>query len=320
MIDLYKEVGTFLNRNKGLVKLGVAVSGGQDSMALLEALATTIKDKGLKITLVVIHCNHGWREDAGDNASHVCKYADKYGADIYMKVWENPKKDEGSARKWRMQCFKEATNKLGLDGICTGHTYTDKIETILYKLIRGTSPSSFFGMREKTDFEGFTIYRPLLNSHRTDTNLHCFCKEVEIWEDSTNQDLSFARNRIRHKVMPQLSFINLQSMLHIDIFSSLVTEDSDYLDSIAEAHLPNGKDLMNAIPLDVVRFEPNPIARRVVAIVGFKVLGRPLSYKEITSLVSFIKKGDEGNRSNHIRGGWYCQIDELYVFVKPLDK
>ncbi|MDQ6665740.1 MAG: tRNA lysidine(34) synthetase TilS [Acidobacteriota bacterium] len=181
-------------------RIGVAVSGGADSVCLLYRLLETNRN------LTVLHVNHKLRGAESDaDAALVCDLAKKLQLPFEFRevdvaaVHDNL---EQAARKGRYAFFREAIASGAVDSVALGHTLSDQAETVLFRFLRGSGTAGLSGIRPVTS-DGFI--RPLLGVTR---------KEVETWlreqnipwrEDSSNADLAFARNRIRHKLLPQLT-------------------------------------------------------------------------------------------------------------------
>ncbi|OVE79490.1 tRNA lysidine(34) synthetase TilS [bacterium G20] len=186
----------------------VAVSGGVDSMVLLDLLvkqAESQKDSGFKLSahslqLVVAHFNHGIRSDSDLDERLVTKAAHRYGLPFevgYGKL--GPKTGEDQARRARYSYLEDVKRKHKADGIITAHHQDDLIETALINILRGTGRQGLSSIRSKK------IIRPLLNVPKKEILNYAQSHSIEWREDKTNTDLSYLRNYIRHKIMPGLS-------------------------------------------------------------------------------------------------------------------
>jgi len=198
----------------GLIARGdrvlVAVSGGVDSVVLLHALAQLASELG--ISLQVAHLNHRWRGHASDeDEAFVSSLADGLGLpciaerldEVELALHRGAGR-EGAAREVRRRFLLEAAEKLGATRIATGHTQDDRAETILYNLARGAGSAGISGI----DTRNGPFIRPLLEISRTEVLAFAQSENLEWREDLTNEDISFDRNRIRHRVLPELREIN----------------------------------------------------------------------------------------------------------------
>lgn len=186
--------------------IGLAVSGGADSTALLVALAGL--REALGFSAVVLHVDHGLRPDSHDDARFVEGLASKFGIPCHTlraRIRRRPRESiEMAARRTRLAFFSRMTRKLGLDAIATGHHADDVAETFVMRLARGAGPEGLAGLKRISHVDGITFIRPLLDFR--DTELRDFLRSRGIsWrEDSTNSDTSILRNKVRHVILPFL--------------------------------------------------------------------------------------------------------------------
>jgi len=210
----------------------MAVSGGQDSLCLAKLLID-LQPKW-QWSLGIVHCNHRWRDDAADNANHVSNLAKAWDTPAWIKVSEKPPKSEAAARTWRYQVLSEVARQQGYSIVVTGHTLSDRAETILYNLIRGTGLDGIGTLSWQRSIDkkrpAVALVRPLLNLSRQQTGQFCKSQDIPVWEDSTNNDLSFKRNRIRHELLPYLqTHFNPQVEQALSQMGELTTTDTHYL-------------------------------------------------------------------------------------------
>jgi tRNA(Ile)-lysidine synthase len=179
-------------------RIGVAVSGGADSVCLLEVLREFAPGR-----LTVLHLDHQLRGDESTaDAGFVAALAERFGFPIVSRRAELGGGNlEEAARRARLEFFREAVRTGVVDRVATGHTRSDQAETVLFRLLRGAADAGLAGIRPVTT-DG--LIRPLIEVERQD--VEAFLRERGIaWrEDSTNASLRFARNRIRHELLPML--------------------------------------------------------------------------------------------------------------------
>jgi tRNA(Ile)-lysidine synthase len=179
--------------------VGVAVSGGADSVCLLGVL----RELGLRLT--VLHVNHHLRgEESDGDARFVRELAASLGLPFLERDGDvSATRDnlEQAARRVRQEFFLELLGRGVVDRVAVGHTLSDQAETVLFRFLRGAGVAGLAGVRPVTR-EG--LVRPLIEVRREE--VLSFLKERGIpWrEDSSNQDRRFARNRIRHDLLPAL--------------------------------------------------------------------------------------------------------------------
>ena len=188
-------------------RLLVAVSGGQDSLCLIQLLLDLQPKWGWQ--LAIAHCDHGWRKDSKANADYIQKLAETWQLPYYQLTAYHLEKKEASARQWRYQVLAETAQNYQYSYIVTGHTKSDSAETLLYNLVRGSGTNGLQALSwqrplQLPDETEVTLVRPLLEITRSQTGEFCQQRQLKIWYDTTNSDLNYARNRIRQELVPYL--------------------------------------------------------------------------------------------------------------------
>jgi tRNA(Ile)-lysidine synthase len=196
-------------------RIAVAVSGGADSVALLVAMADARAEAGL--VLSAVHVNHGLRgAEADGDAQFVAELAKKLDLPLRIEqgnvtslAAERQQGIEEAARSLRYRVFQELLASREVDTVATAHTLDDQAETVLMKMLRGAWTEGLGGIAPVVTMEGIEggrgrIVRPLLEVTRAEIVAYLE-KRGQPWrEDSTNQELVFTRNRLRHMLLPQL--------------------------------------------------------------------------------------------------------------------
>ena len=202
-------------------KIGLAVSGGVDSMVLLDIFSKINKEYDLK--LYVMHYNHKWRKTSDADAELVRKYCYRNKIKfLYKETKGKIVKNEEIAREERYSFFKDCAKKFSLKIICTAHHRDDQLETILFRLARGTGPNGLFPIKESRELiNGVKIFRPLLNVWKKDIFNYAIKNKISYLEDKTNLDVIYKRNLVRRKVLPLLKKINPEAENNILAFSDL---------------------------------------------------------------------------------------------------
>jgi tRNA(Ile)-lysidine synthase len=189
-------------------RVGVAVSGGADSVCLLLALRELAP--GLGLSLSVLHLNHQLRGDESDaDERYVGELASQYGlevrsarADVLKIASETGDNLEQAGRRVRREFFLDFLRRGALDRVALGHTRSDQAETVVFRFLRGAGTAGLAGMRPLTR-EG--LARPLIEIERAEVEQFLKDRGVVWREDASNRDPRFARNRIRHDLLPRLA-------------------------------------------------------------------------------------------------------------------
>jgi tRNA(Ile)-lysidine synthase len=207
----------------------VAVSGGPDSVALLDLLRDVASD--VSIALFAAHLDHGMRAESGDDLAFVEKLCSDWDIPLSVKRVDVPlaarRKGKGleeTAREVRRDCLKAAAREWNCNVIALGHHQGDQAETLVHRLIRGVGPSGLAAMKLR-DGE---VIRPLLPFSRRQILEYLGNRKLSYVVDQSNFDTRFTRNRIRHEVLPLLESFNPQLEKQLFQLSQMVTEEESY--------------------------------------------------------------------------------------------
>jgi tRNA(Ile)-lysidine synthase len=183
----------------------LAFSGGSDSIALLHKL---VQQKPIQNKLSAIHINHQVHPESKQWAEHCLNCCQYYDIACTVKVIHTEKKDENSLRQARYRAISQHLNTLsGNSVLLTAHHLNDDIETILFRLLRGTGLKGLTGMTAYGDYLGITIFRPLINTPKSVINHYLTEHSLEWIDDDSNHDTDYDRNYIRHKIIPALTHL-----------------------------------------------------------------------------------------------------------------
>lgn len=228
MNDILERLKKEIPNNSSVI---IATSGGPDSMVLLTLLLAVKKVKNLK--LVCAHVNHKLRKESDDEAKMVKKYCEKENIIFeYMIIDKYKGNTENYAREKRYEFFDKLIKKYASPYLLTAHHGDDLTETIMMRLIRGSSLKGYAGFSEVTEKNGYKIYRPLIT--KTKTELLNYAKENNIPYaiDQTNESDNYTRNRIRKYILPRLKKENKNVHLKFLEFSKTISETENYFEKI----------------------------------------------------------------------------------------
>jgi tRNA(Ile)-lysidine synthase len=175
----------------------VAVSGGLDSVVLLNLLRFAATDRA---ELVVAHFDHRMRPESGEDAEWVSGLAHGWGLEVRVGAAATPLRSEAEARGARYRFLDEVSASVGGALVVTAHHADDQAETVLFRILRGTGRAGLVGIPARRGH----YLRPLLELWRAE--LEAYARRVRLtWrEDPTNVSLRYARNALRHRVLPDI--------------------------------------------------------------------------------------------------------------------
>ncbi len=211
-------------------KIVLGLSGGPDSMCLLNLLFSLKKD----IKIICAHINHNIRNESKKELEFVTKYCNDLGVMIESTTFEKKSKlidyNEQELREKRYQYFENIINKHNADYLMTAHHGDDLIETILMRLTRGSNLKGYCGIQIETQKEKYKIIRPLIFT--TKANIEEYNKEhnIPFVTDKTNNEDKYTRNRYRHNVLPFLKNENPNVHLKYLKFSRELSKYYQYVD------------------------------------------------------------------------------------------
>lgn len=256
----------------------VSVSGGIDSMVLLELL---VRLSGpMKLELVVAHANHGLRgrESDGDEAL-VGKISQRYGLEM-VSMRLRPREGsnlQDTARSLRRGFLRKVACETDADAVCLGHNRGDQAETIIMHMMRGAGISGLRGMSPASTLDGIRVVRPIIFASREEIAAYANERSVDFREDSTNARVDYRRNEIRHIVMPRLSEINPSIEEGLFAMGERIAEDEEALTAIAREILEESMLKVDADSVSINRNcyagMPPAIRRRMLRIMYSTLAG-----------------------------------------------
>lgn len=273
----------------------IGVSGGADSIALLEFFVS-VKEK-YDLDICVAHIEHGIRgEDSVNDAEFVENYCKKLGVKFYLKTIDAPnlaKKAKMGVEEYSRMARYDFFNTIECDKIATAHNLTDNIETLLFRLARGTGlkgACSIPAVRGK-------IIRPFIEVSSSEIRKWCNDNNIPYRVDCTNSDSAYSRNLIRLEILPLFEKLNANYQDNIDDFISDVNEDYAFIDNYVKSIYPKiVKD--NEIDLPKLNELDLPIKKRIL-IMFFNENGYSLNRIHLQSVIDItLKSGKSQIKEN----------------------
>ena len=311
-------------------RVGVAVSGGADSVALLRLLLELRGEIGMVLSLV--HFNHQLRgADSDQDEEFVAQLARQYKLELHRDRGDvagfaagKHLSLEAAARKMRYEFFRRLLSGKSLDRIATAHTLDDQAETVLLRVTRGAGSRGLAGIYPQLSLPGsqlsapLAIVRPLLNVRRRD--LEAYLAELgQAWrEDSSNRDLRHARNRVRHGILPRLERnLNPRVCEALAETAEIARAEEDYWEQEVARVLP---ELWNT-GLRVLDFSPLenlPLAlRRRIARAAAESLGLRLEFRHVEEILALASCQTNATGSGMLPKGWLVSRRNNELHFEP---
>ena len=295
-------------------RLGIAVSGGADSVALLRIMLELRPELG--IVLSMVHFNHKLRgAEADADEQFVAQLARRHDLELHLgsghvaaHARSQHLSTEAAARQLRYQYFRQLFEEKKLNRIATGHTLDDQAETVLLRIVRGAGTRGLGGIYPQLSFAGseFSIVRPLLKTGRK--LLEIYLEEIgQDWrEDSSNRDLRHARNRVRHGIVPRLErTLNPAVRETLAETADIARSEEEYWQKEVARILPEVWHAERR-SLQPVALAALPIAlRRRVLRAAAESLGLNLEFHHVEEILDLDPRGP---RSAMLPEGWLLSV------------
>ncbi len=289
--------------------LVVALSGGPDSVALTDALATLARPRGYR--LLAAHLDHGLRPDSADDAAFCVSLCEGLGvpirtgtADVRARAARERGGLEQAARRERYAFLRRVCAEEGAAAMAVAHTRDDQAETLLLRLLRGAGATGLAGMRLRRR----DVLRPLLEASRADVLAHLRARGLAFREDPTNAQLVHRRNRVRHELLPYLAtHFNPRVREALARTAGLLADEAAYLHGEAERLLARSlREEDGAVLLrraDLAQAPP-PLARAAVRQALLRAGGlRQLGAVHVERVLRLVRSPTPSGRSLSLPGG-----------------
>jgi tRNA(Ile)-lysidine synthase len=247
------------------------LSGGRDSVCMLDL---AVRACGAAAVLA-LHVDYGLRPESHDDADFCASLCDDLGVEL---ATERPVRPEGpgNLQAWARDVRYAAAVRLAeaRDAtIVTGHTADDQVETILYRLASSPSRRALLGMKERDG----RLARPLLGTTRAEVTAYDEERGLAWREDATNEEDDYARNRVRHGLLPELAAIHPAAVANVLRTAALLRDEAAVLDALVAAELDGSGDAPRG-RISQARFAtlPSALRRLVLQRLADAAAGRPV--------------------------------------------
>lgn len=292
-----------------------AVSGGADSICLLRVMQALREEYALSV--YVANVNHMIRGEESDRDSNfvksVCKAADvkcfyrEYDVPSICK--ERKIGEEECGRIVRYEFFDEISKQLGGAKIATAHNLNDNAETVLFRLVRGSSTHGLGGIKYKRG----NIIRPLLDVSRSEIEDYLNKRSITWCNDSTNTLTVYNRNKLRLCVMPTLNEISQGAEKRIAAAAGLLSQDDEFLTKLAE-DIKSEFVFGDYLLADGIEKQPLPIRRRIAAAILKEWNAKEVTWDKIDKFLSFLAK--ESGKRFDINADYYAEKSYNKVYLR----
>jgi tRNA(Ile)-lysidine synthase len=324
MKEIKEKIQNFLEKYELLIPnntLLIAFSGGIDSLCLIDVIFGLSKQ--FKFKLIAAHLNHNWRGlESKLEEERAKEYCVARNITFYSETLpENLPHTELEARNQRYEFFNRAATKFNAAAIITGHTLTDQVETVLYRIIKGTGTIGLKGIPEVRCQDDFpAIYRPMLTISREETLNYCEKNNLMPNVDTSNFNEEFLRNRIRLSLIPELKTYNadvegaILRLSHISTEAELLI--NEYLDEVKDKIFINNDEISTESFLKV-----SLAVQKRVLLDFFSTFDIEYDFEKINEVLSFIKDSSRlksGNTLSLTKDCWLFVSIQIIKIINSI--
>lgn len=294
----------------------VGFSGGADSTALVHILYRLQNE--LKFTLTAAHLHHGIRGEEADRDLEFAKqFCGQFNINFKYKKCDIPTiaakekiSEETAGREERYRFFSELAGKNGK--IATAHNKNDNAETVVHHIIRGSGINGICGIAAKRG----NIIRPLINVERRE--IECYCEEngLEYVTDSTNAEIDYTRNKIRHCVLYEMQKINPQIISAVCRTASLANDDNDYIEIETEKAYEKYVTYKDGQAVYAINKELHNAIEKRIFIKMAHCVGATPDFEQVNAMETLVRQGKTGKKIDITGGTAEISYNNLIVHTK----
>jgi len=304
-------------RKHGLLKagdrVGIAVSGGADSVASLRLLLELRKEIG--VVLSAVHFNHKLRGAASDEDERfVAQLAQEHKLELHCEsgkvaayAAEKHLSLETAARQMRYQYFRRLLLESMVNRIATGHTLDDQAETVLLKIVRGAGTRGLAGIYPQLSVPGSqfsaSIVRPLLGIRRKDLEAYLLGLGQSWREDKSNRDLRHMRNRVRHGILPRLEHHLNPGVREALAETAEIARAEEEFWQKEVSRVFSSVWARSALTVSALANLPLALQRRVIRAAS-ESLGLPLDFHHVEEILALSSKQPGSDKGTELRDRW----------------
>lgn len=288
-------------------RLLVAVSGGVDSMVLLDLIARIVD----KDSFAVINVDHNLRPESAAEVEFLRQHCQKNSYKFYTTKWTDQPDDdvgmEAAGREFRYQYFANIMDKDNYDTLLTAHHANDLAENVLMKMIRSGNVYEVTSLKQQRPFENGQLVRPLLDFSKSELRSYAKKLDIDHVQDETNFENITMRNRLRNNIFPELQKENGQMLSHFRLFDQQLTA---LIDLAVTQFATIQSNMQVTITSHSIEGRLSPLKvlddnQQTLFWGGFftRNLDIPVSNKQVEQIITVIM-GDSPNASIDLEDGW----------------
>jgi tRNA(Ile)-lysidine synthase len=288
------------------------VSGGRDSVCLLD-VAVALCAPG---SVAALHVNYGLRgEESGADERHCAALCEQLGVALEVVQASPGEREPGNLQAWARDLRYAAAIGMAEEPdalVAAGHTASDQVETILYRLAASPGRRALLGMRTR---EGARLIRPLLGVTRAQTTAYCQARGLQWREDSSNDSDTYARGRVRHGLVEALRVVHPAAEANVLRTAQLLREETELLDGLVEDTLDGG----SSIAIERLEDLPAALARLVVVRLAEQAAGTyvPQAGGRVQEILALARRGS-GRAELHVGGQAGAVIQDGFLEMVKL--
>nr|YP_009332764.1 hypothetical chloroplast RF62 [Membranoptera weeksiae]AIC36837.1 hypothetical chloroplast RF62 [Membranoptera weeksiae] len=297
----------------------IAISGGQDSICLLNLIENLQKKKKYITKITYIYIDHQWKIDSEKQIEYIINYLKYKKKEIYIYQIKKTTLSESISRAYRYHTIINHAIKYNFKAIITAHTRTDKIETFLQKLIRRTSIEGATGLNlHRRLYKNINIFRPLISINRIQINFFCRQYYLPIWSDITNYNYYIQRNRIRNELIPYLKkYINQKAENNITHFLKTCYYDHEYIkQKIIKLYINNKDKNYIALNYQSIKKRHISIQTRIVQLFIYHNFYLLINHNILNKIINRINQKNRNIQSIILWKHIAIYINNISIYIK----
>ena len=318
----------FIEKIKNLTKINkqhtkkcilVSISAGQDSICLIKILEN-IKQNFIKfLEIEYIYIDHQWKKNSQSQVNHIINYLKCSNSSIYIYQIKIKCYSETQARIYRYQALFNHANNHNNYIIITGHNLTDKLETFLQNLFKGTTIDGATSLSEyRKNVYNIILFRPLIYNSRNE--IYWLCKKLylPIWSDQTNYYYNIQRNRLRYELLPYLkNYFSINIEKHLTSFLNIANTDNEYLkQNTIKLYLLTHHNKKIAINYQIIHKQHIAIQKRILQLFSFHHFNQMFNKNIIEKIILYLNFPNIGKFLNlEWNRNKYIYIQEKWLYI-----